>query len=77
MADATTELRLRTSLAADKRTRNEPLTVHVTDGVARISGRGTATARDAAVELARRTKGVHRVHESVEVPHRRRRFAFA
>jgi osmotically-inducible protein OsmY len=76
-ADAAAELRLRTALATDKRTRGAALLVHVADGVARIGGRASADARDAAVDLARGTKGVERVHESVDIPaERRRRFAF-
>jgi osmotically-inducible protein OsmY len=66
--DARAELRLRTSLATDGRTRNASLYVSVVDGVARLEGRSSGPARDAAVELARSTNGVTRVHENVEVP---------
>ena len=71
--DARAELRLRASLAADKRTRGAALGVSVVDGVARVTGRAPAAARDAAVDLARATRGVTRVHETVEVPASRRR----
>lgn len=65
--DTRSELRLRTALATDGRTRNAALYVSVVDGVARIDGRAPSAARDAAVDLARATKGVRRVHETVEI----------
>ena len=71
--DARAELRLRAALASDKRTRGAGFTVSVVDGVARIGGRSSAAARDTAVDLARSTSGVRRVHEGVEVPSRRGR----
>jgi hypothetical protein len=78
-ADASAELRLRTALTTDGRTRRSSWAVSVVDGVARINGRASSPgARDAAVELARATKGVERVHEAVELPvERRRRLRFA
>jgi hypothetical protein len=74
--DARTELRLRTALATDRRTRDAGITVEVVDGVARLRGTGAGPARDAALELADATKGVRRVVDLVEVP-RRHRFARA
>jgi hypothetical protein len=71
--DARAELRLRAALSSDKRTRGATLGVSVVDGVVRLTGRAPATARDAAVDLARATRGVTRVHETVEVPARGRR----
>lgn len=74
--DARTELRLRAALTADGRTRGSAITVSVVAGVARLGGRAASpAARDAAVELARSTKGVTRVHEDIDVPaaNRRRR----
>ena len=71
--DARAELRLRASLAADTRTRAATLAVSVVDGVARLTGTAPAAARDAAVDLARATRGVTRVHETVDVPPSRRR----
>jgi osmotically-inducible protein OsmY len=75
--DARAELRLRTALTTDKRTRGAALGVSVVGGVARLTGWAPAAARDAAVELARATRGVTRVHETVAVPTRGRRFSLA
>jgi osmotically-inducible protein OsmY len=71
--DARAELRLRAALSADKRTRGAALGVSVVDGVAHVTGRAPADARDAAGDIARATRGVARVHEAVEVPARSRR----
>jgi hypothetical protein len=66
--DARAELRLRAALASDRRTRGSGVIVSVVDAVARLSGRASSpAARDAAVDLARATKGVTRVHDDVDV----------
>ena len=62
--DIATEARLRIALQGDRRTRRAPgLEVMVRDGIAVLKGIVDPEVRDAAVKLAERTEGVHKVDD--------------
>ena len=71
--DVFLEGRIRSRLTADRRTRNrDGIGVSVDNGVATLTGRVDSDLRDAAVEIATSTAGVHRVVDRFE--HGRRRW---
>lgn len=72
-ADLLAEVRLRSRLTADHRTRNlHTLRVAVDDGVATLEGLVPREAHDAAVAIATSTTGVRRVRDHlVDRPRRR------
>jgi len=66
--DPATELRLRTGLLDDRRTRRAAgLSVRVRDGVAIFTGLVHPEVRDVALHLAERTDGIDSVDDRLEV----------
>ena len=64
--DVVAEARLRARFTADARTRGaDGLRVSVTDGVATLTGRVPAAVRDAALDIATASAGVHRVRDEM------------
>lgn len=71
--DVVSEARLRAALARDERTRGAPsFSVLVDDGVARLDGRLAPELHDLVAKHAADTKGVERVHCSIQDRGRRR-----
>ena len=67
-SDVVTEAKLRARLTGDARTRGaDRLRVSVKDGVATLSGSVAADVRDAALDIATASSGVHRVRDDMEV----------
>jgi len=75
-AEVLAEGRLRLRLRADERTAASDIDATVEDRRAVLRGVAEAPARAAAVELARRTKGVERVVDETTPPAKRRRGRF-
>lgn len=67
-SDVVAEARLRARLTGDSRTRGaDGLRVAVEDGVATLSGVVPPEVRDAALDIATASTGVHRVRDVMEV----------